>query len=93
MPANEVSWKHISIRGRCELAIRGWMSNANDNPNRAVTKDCPFQVRLTSPLRFTTFFAIGLQFVLLNDERGRFGVINELAFVFKQGPRQLLPFG
>ena len=26
----------------------------NDCRNRAATKDCPFQIRPTSPLRFTT---------------------------------------
>jgi len=29
---------------------------ANASRNRAATKDCPFQIRLTSPLRFTALF-------------------------------------
>lgn len=32
------------------------LSSQNDRRNRAATKECPFRIRLTSPLRFTALF-------------------------------------
>jgi hypothetical protein len=42
----------------------------NDCRNRAATNDCPFQIRRTSPLRFTAWFRIFIYVVpMMTDGR------------------------
>ena len=48
----------------------GQITQTNAGRNRAATKDRPFQIRLTSPLRFTAWFA-GAQTVMASYSIGR----------------------